>query len=99
MRIILKKAIRAIEALTFIITVICRIVRIPAEKVIVIGDACGCAWVIALRAVETVDFMTAQKAHLRYELLERVSGRIINEIAGLSCVADDSSGEPPANIE
>ena len=54
---------------------------------------------IALRAVETIDFMTARWAHLPYEFLERVSNRIINEIAGISRVVYDISGKPPATIE
>ena len=54
---------------------------------------------IALRAVETVDFMTARWAHLPYEFIERVSNRIINEIAGVSRVVYDVSSKPPATIE
>ncbi len=56
-------------------------------------------WVIALRAVETVDFMTARWAHLPYELLEKVSNRIINEIEHVSRVTYDISSKPPATIE
>jgi len=55
--------------------------------------------VIALRAVETIDFMTARWAHLPYDLLETVSNRIINEIEGVSRVTCDISSKPPANIE
>ena len=56
-------------------------------------------YVVALRAVETVDFMTARWAHLPYEFLEKVSLRIINEISGISRVVYDISGKPPATIE
>jgi len=55
--------------------------------------------VVSLRAVETVDFMTARFAHLPFEFLELVSRRIINEVKGISRVAYDISGKPPATIE
>ena len=54
---------------------------------------------MALRAVETIDFMTARWAHLPYEFIERVSGRIINEIEDVSRVVYDVSSKPPATIE
>ena len=65
----------------------------------VVGDARAYEWVIALRAVETVDFMTAHWAHLPYEFLGTVSTRIINELRGVSRVVYDISGKPPATIE
>ena len=74
-------------------------VFLPVKSVGVVGDGRRYAWVISLRAVETVDFMTARWAHLPYELLEKVSGRIINEISGVSRVCYDVSSKPPATIE
>ena len=71
----------------------------PVRSVGVVGDARRYAWVITLRAVETIDFMTARWAHLPYELLETVSRRIINEITDVSRVAYDVSSKPPATIE
>lgn len=74
-------------------------VFLPVRSVGVMGDARKYDWVIALRAVETIDFMTARWAHLPYELLGKVSNRIINEIDGISRVVYDISGKPPATIE
>ena len=74
-------------------------VFLPVRSVGVVGDARRYEHVIALRAVETIDFMTARWAHLPYELLETVSNRIINEIAGVSRVTYDISSKPPATIE
>ncbi|MEY4767462.1 MAG: synthase [Pseudomonadota bacterium] len=74
-------------------------VFLPIKSVGVMGDGRRYDYVIALRAVETVDFMTAHWAHLPYEFLELVSRRIINEVAGISRVVYDISGKPPATIE
>jgi GMP synthase (glutamine-hydrolysing) len=74
-------------------------VFLPVKSVGVVGDARAYEWVIALRAVETVDFMTAHWAHLPYDLLGTASNRIINELKGVSRVVYDISGKPPATIE
>jgi GMP synthase (glutamine-hydrolysing) len=74
-------------------------VFLPVRSVGVVGDARAYEWVIALRAVETIDFMTAHWAHLPYEFLGAVSNRIINELRGVSRVVYDISGKPPATIE
>ena len=74
-------------------------VFLPVKSVGVVGDGRAYEWVIALRAVETVDFMTAHWAHLPYAFLDHVSRRIINEIRGISRVVYDISGKPPATIE
>lgn len=71
----------------------------PVKSVGVVGDGRRYAWVIALRAVETIDFMTARFAHLPYELIETVSNRIMNEIKDVSRVTYDVSSKPPATIE
>lgn len=75
------------------------VVFLPVKSVGVVGDGRRYEWVVSLRAVETIDFMTARWAHLPYELLEKVSNRIINEISGISRVAYDVSSKPPATIE
>jgi GMP synthase (glutamine-hydrolysing) len=74
-------------------------VFLPVRSVGVMGDARRYEHVIALRAVETVDFMTAQWAHLPYEFLDLVSRRIVNEVPGIARVVYDISGKPPATIE
>ncbi|HEY4447825.1 MAG TPA: glutamine-hydrolyzing GMP synthase [Steroidobacteraceae bacterium] len=74
-------------------------VFLPVRSVGVMGDGRRYDYVIALRAVETVDFMTAHWAHLPYEFLDHVSRRIVNEVAGISRVVYDISGKPPATIE
>jgi GMP synthase (glutamine-hydrolysing) len=74
-------------------------VYLPVKSVGVMGDGRRYEHVIALRAVETLDFMTARWAHLPYEFLDLVSRRIINEVDGISRVVYDISGKPPATIE
>jgi GMP synthase (glutamine-hydrolysing) len=74
-------------------------VFLPVKSVGVVGDARRYEHVVSLRAVKTVDFMTAKYAHLPHEFLERVSGRIINEVSGVSRVVYDISSKPPATIE
>lgn len=74
-------------------------VFLPVRSVGVMGDGRKYDWVVSLRAVETIDFMTAHWAHLPYDFLGKVSNRIINEIDGISRVVYDISGKPPATIE
>ena len=74
-------------------------VFLPVRSVGVVGDARRYEYVVTLRAVKTVDFMTANFAPLPFEFLERVSRRIINEVNGVSRVAYDISSKPPATIE
>jgi GMP synthase (glutamine-hydrolysing) len=74
-------------------------VFLPVRSVGVMGDGRKYEYVIALRAVETVDFMTAHWARLPYEFLDHVSRRIVNEVSGISRVVYDISGKPPATIE
>lgn len=74
-------------------------VFLPIRSVGVVGDGRAYDFVIALRAVETVDFMTANWAELPYTLLGNVSRRVINEVRGVSRVVYDISGKPPATIE
>jgi GMP synthase (glutamine-hydrolysing) len=74
-------------------------VFLPVKSVGVMGDGRTYEYVVALRAVQTQDFMTAHWAHLPHELLARVSNRIINEVRGINRVVYDISGKPPATIE
>jgi GMP synthase (glutamine-hydrolysing) len=74
-------------------------VFLPVRSVGVMGDGRTYEWVVALRAVQTQDFMTAHWAHLPHDLLGVVSNRIINEVRGINRVVYDISGKPPATIE
>jgi GMP synthase (glutamine-hydrolysing) len=74
-------------------------VFLPVKSVGVMGDGRTYEWVVALRAVQTQDFMTAHWAELPHALLGKVSNRIINEVRGINRVVYDISGKPPATIE
>ncbi|WP_305909981.1 glutamine-hydrolyzing GMP synthase [Methylomarinum sp. Ch1-1] len=74
-------------------------VFLPVKSVGVMGDGRRYDYVVAIRAVETIDFMTARWAHLPYDFLDLISRRIINEVDGISRVTYDISGKPPATIE
>jgi len=74
-------------------------VFLPVKSVAVMGDARRYEYVIALRAVQTEDFMTASWAPLPHDLLEKISSRIINEVPQVSRVTYDISNKPPATIE
>ena len=75
------------------------VVFLPVKSVGVMGDGRTYEYVVALRAVQTQDFMTAQWAELPHSLLAKVSNRIINEVRGINRVVYDISGKPPATIE
>jgi len=75
------------------------VVFLPVKSVGVMGDGRRYDYVVAVRAVETTDFMTARWAHLPFDFLERISARIINEVRGISRVTYDISSKPPATIE
>jgi GMP synthase (glutamine-hydrolysing) len=75
------------------------VVFLPVKSVGVMGDGRTYDFVVALRAVVTSDFMTADWAELPYALLKKVSGRIINEVRGINRVVLDVSSKPPATIE
>lgn len=74
-------------------------VFLPVKSVGVVGDNRAYDYVIALRAVQTIDFMTATWAPIPYEILQHISNRIINEVRGVSRVTYDISSKPPATIE
>ena len=75
------------------------VVFLPVKSVGVMGDGRTYEWVVSLRSVETSDFMTTKWSELPYDLLGRVSNRIINEVRGINRVVYDVSGKPPATIE
>ena len=75
------------------------VVFLPVKSVGVMGDGRTYEWVVSLRSVETSDFMTAKWSELPYDLLGRVSNRIINEVRGINRVVYDVPGKPPATIE
>jgi GMP synthase (glutamine-hydrolysing) len=74
-------------------------VLLPVQSVGVMGDARTYDEVLAVRAVETEDFMTADWSHLPYDVLARISTRVINEVRGINRVVYDISSKPPATIE
>lgn len=75
------------------------VVFLPVKSVGVKGDARSYDYVVSLRSVNTIDFMTAKWSHLPYEFIEKVSSRIMNEIKGISRVVYDVSSKPPSTIE
>jgi GMP synthase (glutamine-hydrolysing) len=74
-------------------------VFLPVKSVGVMGDGRTYDYVVALRAVETQDFMTARAAQLPFDLLSRVANRIVNEVRGINRVTYDITGKPPGTIE
>jgi GMP synthase (glutamine-hydrolysing) len=75
------------------------VVFLPVKSVGVMGDGRTYEWTVVLRSVKTTDFMTASWSKFPYDLIQDVSNKIINEVAGINRVAFDVSSKPPATIE
>ena len=75
------------------------VVFLPVKSVGVVGDARQYEYVVSLRAVETIDFMTAKCSALPFDFLQHVANRITNEVRGISRVTYDLSSKPPSTIE
>ena len=72
---------------------------LPVKSVGVMGDSRTYSYIVSLRAVDTIDFMTADWSKIPYDILEKVSSRIVNEVRGVNRVVYDITQKPPATIE